>query len=325
MRGPATAAYAARMRIGIPSLIVCAGLVGCAPVRLLTRAELEPKPPRRLALAAPEPRRLVVVDGVSLAVHDSDVTSSKPVIVCLHAIGHGGGDFAAFEAAFVDRFRIITVDWPGQGASGQDTQPASAGRYASLLLGLLDELGLERPILFGNSIDGAAAITLAQQEPARVRALVLSNPGGLDPGGFFSVLLIDHLISRFQRGVAGEARFRDWFADYYADILLGPEAAVRRDAIIAAGYESAPRLVEAWTSFAQPDADLRPGLPSLQLPVFVRWAMRDRLVQWSCSRDAIVSIPRATIFRFESSGHMPFLEESAAFNAAVAPFLDDLP
>ncbi len=156
-------AYPRRMRIGIQWLMVCAGLVGCAPVRLSTRAELEPTPPRRLALAVPEPRRLVVVGGVSLAVHDSDVTSSKPVIVCLHAIGHGGGDFAAFEAAFQDRFRIITVDWPGHGASGQDAQPASARRYASLLPGLLDKLGLERPILSGNSIGGAAALALAQR------------------------------------------------------------------------------------------------------------------------------------------------------------------
>jgi pimeloyl-ACP methyl ester carboxylesterase len=313
------------MRIAIHCLLVCAALGGCSPARLLSRAELEPSPPRRLALAVPEARRVVIVDGVSLAIHDSDITSSKPVIVCLHAIGHGGGDFAAFDAAFQDRFRIITVDWPGHGASGQDTHPASAGRYASLLLGLLDELGLERPILFGNSIGGAAALTLAQRAPTRVRALVLCNPGGLDPGGFFAGIFIDHLVSRFQRGVAGEARFQDWFADYYADILLGSGAAVRRDAIVAAGYESAPRLSEAWSSFAQPDADLRPGLSSLHVPVFVGWAMRDGLVQWSRNRDAIGSIPGATIVRFENSGHAPFLEESEAFNTAVAPFLKGLP
>jgi 4,5:9,10-diseco-3-hydroxy-5,9,17-trioxoandrosta-1(10),2-diene-4-oate hydrolase len=305
--------------------MVCAGLVGCSPAPRLTRAELEPTPHRRLALAVPEPRRLVLIDGVSLALHDTDATGSKPVIVCLHAIGHGGGDFAAFEAAFRDRFRIITVDWPGHGASGQDTEPASARRYASLLRGLLDDLGLEAPILFGNSIGGAAALALAQQEPARLRALILCNPGGLDPGGFFAGLFMDHLVSRFQRGVAGEARFRDWFTDYYADILLGPEAVARRDAIVAAGYESAPRLVEAWTSFAQPDADLRAGLPSLRLPVFVGWAMRDRLVQWSRNRVAIASLPHATIVRFENAGHTPFLEESAAFNVAVAPFLEALP
>lgn len=310
------------MRHRLWALLACTGLAGCAPTRVLSRVELEPSPPLRLALAVSEPRRIIVVDGVPIALHDSDPTASKPAIVCVHAIGHGGGDFAAFEQAFSERFRVITVDWPGHGASGQDAQPASAHRYAVLLLGLLDALGLERPILFGNSIGGAASIILAQQHPARVRALLLCNPGGLDPGGFFAGLFIDHLVSRFRRGVAGEAQFREWFADYYSDILFGSVAERRREAIIAAGYESAPRLVEAWTSFAQPEADLRSGLPSLRMPVFVGWAMRDGLVQWSRNRDAVGSIPRATVVRFEHSGHAPFLEESAAFNAAVAPFLE---
>lgn len=309
------------MRHAVRLLLACAGFAGRAPTRILTRGELEPVPPRRFALAVSEPRRTIAVDGVSIAVHDSDPTGAKPAIVCLHAIGHGGGDYAEFEREFRDRFRVITVDWPGHGASQHDLQPASARRYASLLLELLDAMGLDQPILFGNSIGGAAAIALAQQHPDRVRALMLCNPGGLDPGGFFAGLFIDHLVSRFRRGVVGEARFRDWFADYYADILLGPEAEPRRVAIVAAGYESAPRLVEAWTSFAQPEADLRSSLPLLRMPVFVGWAMRDGLVQWSRNREAVTLIPGATLVRFEHSGHAPFLEEPTAFNVAVTPLL----
>jgi pimeloyl-ACP methyl ester carboxylesterase len=309
----------------IASVGVVASLMGCAPTRQLTHAEREPSPPRRLALAVAEPRQELVVDGVAIAVHDSDPAGTKPAIVCLHAIGHGGGDFVGFEEAFAGRFRVVTLDWPGHGASAQDPQPASARRYAALLLGVLDALKLENPIVMGNSIGGAAALALAQQHPDRVRALVLCNPGGLDPGGFFAGLFIEHLVSRFRSGVAGDASFGDWFARYYAGILLGPEAADRRKAIVAAGYESAPRLVEAWTSFAQPEADARPGLPRLDMPVFVGWAMRDGLVQWERNRDAVSIIPQATLVAFEHSGHAPFLEEKEAFHAALAPFLDGLP
>lgn len=312
------------MRHSIRRLLARAGLARFVPTPLLTQAELAQGPSCRLALAVAEPRRIVAVDGVGIAIHDSDPTASKPEIVCLHAIGHGGGDFALFEQAWRDRFRVISVDWPGHGASELDLQPASASRYASLLLGLLDTLGVQRPILFGNSIGGAAALTLAQAHPERVRALILCNPGGLDPGGLIARLFIGHLVSRFRRGVLGEARFGRWFADYYARILLGPEARPRREAIVAAGYESAPRLVEAWTSFAKPTADLRSGLASLRMPVFVGWAMRDGLVQWSRNRKAVSSIPNATLVRFEHSGHTPFLEEPAAFNAAIAPFVDAL-
>ena len=78
---------------------------------------------KRLALASPQPRRIVCVLGVRLAIHDSDPIATKPIIFCLHAIAHGGSDFVAFERAFSADYRIITVDWPGHGASGMDGCP----------------------------------------------------------------------------------------------------------------------------------------------------------------------------------------------------------
>lgn len=284
-------------------------------------AQGAPAPDARLALAVAVPRSFVTVDDVDVAVHDTDPSGRLPTIVCLHAIGQGGGDFAAFAAAFRDRFRIVTVDWPGHGASGQDHVPASAERYAGLLRGVLDALKVEKAIVFGNSIGGAAAIALAQRSPERVAALVLCNPGGLDPGGFVADLFIRHLARRFERGGRGDPRYLDWYEAYYDRILLGEVVSARRREIVAAGYETAPRLTEAWTSFSAPESDLRAGVPSLRMPVFVGWAMRDRLVQWGRNRRAVLAFPDVTVHPFADAGHAPFLEAPEEFNAAVAPFL----
>ena len=127
--------------------------------------------------ASPSARR-VTVDGVGLAVDDE---GHGPAIVCLHAIGHGAGDFAALRARLAPRWRVIAPDWPGQGRSDSDRVPPSAVRYADLLAGLLDACAVERAVLLGNSIGGAAAIRYAAAHPERVAALVLENPGGLDP------------------------------------------------------------------------------------------------------------------------------------------------
>jgi 4,5:9,10-diseco-3-hydroxy-5,9,17-trioxoandrosta-1(10),2-diene-4-oate hydrolase len=187
---------------------------------------------------------------------------------------------------------------------------------------VLDALGLEAPVLFGNSIGGAAAISLAERHPTRVSALVLCNPGGLDPGGLLARAFIQGLVARFERGARKDPRYPEWYTRYYDRVLLGADAAPRRLQIVASAYEAAPRLVEAWTSFAAPEADLRAGLPSLEVPVFVGWAMRDRLVQWGRNRAALRRIPDLTLVRFEGSAHAPFLEQPEAFNAAVAPFLE---
>src|SRR5690349_3114564 len=129
----------------------------------------------RRDLGVPEGSPMIEVAGVRLAVARE---GCGPPLVCLHAIGHGGGDFAALARAMADRFEVIRVDWPGQGRSDDDPgHPAGPARYADLLEGLLETLGVERPLIVGNSIGGAAAMLHASRRP--VRGLVLCDTGGL--------------------------------------------------------------------------------------------------------------------------------------------------
>jgi hypothetical protein len=100
-------------------------VVGCAPVRV-PDAERFPQTPRRLALAVQEPRRLVEVDGVALAVHDSAPESALPVLLCLHAIGHGGGDFAGVEAALHDSYRVPMPHLPVRFATRRSSRASFA-------------------------------------------------------------------------------------------------------------------------------------------------------------------------------------------------------
>jgi 4,5:9,10-diseco-3-hydroxy-5,9,17-trioxoandrosta-1(10),2-diene-4-oate hydrolase len=297
-------------------------LVGCAPVRV-PDAERFPTPPRRLALAVAEPHRLVEVDGVALAVHDSSPDSALPVLLCLHAIGHGGGDFANVEAALHDSYRIIAVDWPGHGASGVDASPASALRYTTLLEGLVRVLELKLVVLLGNSIGGAVAVRFAALHPELVRAVILCNPGGMDPGGLIARLFIGHLVAKFHEGVEGHASFKPWFDEYYRSILVTDVSVARRTLIVEAGYESAAILEQAWRSFAQPEADQRALAATLKMPVLVAWASRDGLIQWSRNREAIEAIPGVKVVQLEA-GHTPFLETPAEFLAVLTPFLATL-
>src|ERR1700690_1483145 len=124
----------------------------------------------RAAVGAGAPRREVTVGGVRLAYTDD---GEGPAVVCLHAIGHGAGDFARLRARLRPRHRVVALDWPGQGGSGDDAGPPSAARYTGLRGGLLDAIGVERAVLIGNSIGGAVAIRYAAAHPQRVGALVL--------------------------------------------------------------------------------------------------------------------------------------------------------
>lgn len=248
------------------------------------------------------------VDGVKLAVSRE---GHGPPVVCLHAIGHGSGDFDAFVERVRQRHEVIRVDWPGHGQSSSDGQPVSAARYCVLLAALLDRLGVKQPIIVGNSIGGAAALLYASRHP--VAGLVLCGSGGLVPVNA-AVRVICRLFAAFFEAGERDAR---WFAPafqlFYRHVVLPePAATAQRERIIEAGRSVAPMLKQAWHSFARPDADLRALAAALDVPIWCAWSRSDRVVPlWTC-RAAIRRFKRARVSLF-TGGHSAFLEQPDAF------------
>ncbi len=269
-----------------------------------------------------EPFSLLSVAGTQIAV--SRRGAGAPVL-CLHAIAHGGRDFEAFSDRMAGHgFEVICCDWPGQGRSPADATgaTASAERYADVAVALIERLGLETrpPILVGNSIGGAAAILAAHRRPDLVRALVLSNPGGLAPVDGLVRTFCLALSAVFAAGARGASWYPAFFALYYRLVLPRREARDQRRRIIAAGLETAPVLAQAWASFAQRKADIREVLCQLATPVFFAWAKDDQIVSWGRSRAAVLrSGARLEQFR---GGHSPFLEDPDRFARSFARFVD---
>lgn len=262
---------------------------------------------------------LIEIDGVPLAVSRA---GRGPALVCLHAVGHGGGDFAALVPALEDRFEVIRVDWPGQGRSGPDREPASARRYAALLGGLLERLDITDPILIGCSIGSAAAILHAARHP--VRALVLCDSGGLVPINLMTRSFTGVLSRLFAGGARGAWWFKPFFGWFCRTALPSAAAVAQRDRIIAAGYEVAPVLAEAWASFGRPEADIRAEAASLTVPVWVAWCRNDRIIPLSLCRPAIDAMKQARLTLFEG-GHAAFLEQPAQFIEGLIDFAAALP
>ncbi|HEX5659735.1 MAG TPA: alpha/beta hydrolase [Polyangiales bacterium] len=269
----------------------------------------------RAETGVPAHARLIDVEGVKLAyVREGE----GPPLVCLHATGHGGADFAALAGQLAREYEVIRVDWPGQGRSPDSIAP-SAERYGALLIALLDQLGIERPTLLGNSIGGGAAIHYALARP--VRALILCDSAGLVRVDAFTRAVCALFVRFFNAGARGARWFAPLFALYYRRLVLPRAAAhVQRERIIAAAYELAPVIRDAWRSFASPEADLRARLPALAVPVWVAWARDDRVIPLALCKRAIDAIPNVTLSVFDA-GHAAFLEAPEAFLEGFRAFM----
>ena len=123
----------------------------------------------------------VVVKGHR--VHAVVMGQGRPLLL----IGGIGANVAMCEpfARELTRTRLIMFDMPGCGRSSTPARPIGMGGLASIVEGLLDELGYDRVDVLGVSMGGGLAQQLARQAPERIRRLVLVATGcgaGMVPG-----------------------------------------------------------------------------------------------------------------------------------------------
>lgn len=103
-------------------------------------------------------------------------------LILLHGNGQDGGYFRHQMEFFSRRCRVIAVDTRGHGKSPRGAAPFTMEQFARDLKGLLDEMGIEAPILLGFSDGANIAMKFALQYPGRLRALIL-NGGNLNTRG----------------------------------------------------------------------------------------------------------------------------------------------
>ncbi|WP_395294915.1 alpha/beta fold hydrolase [Kitasatospora hibisci] len=125
--------------------------------------------------------RYVERDGVRLACRDSGGPGTA--VVLLHGLAGHAGEWDAVVAALGGRFRTVAVDQRGSGASERRPQDVSRAAYVADVLAVVGQLGLERPVLVGQSYGGHAAMLTAAAHPEAVSGLVVveAGPAGSDP------------------------------------------------------------------------------------------------------------------------------------------------
>jgi non-heme chloroperoxidase len=119
---------------------------------------------------SPHQVRFVTVDSsVKLEVLDWGGTGRPIVFVGCYLTAHVYDDIAP---KLTDRFHVFAVTRRGVGASDHPATGYDPRRRADDVLEVINSVGMERPILVGNSCGGAILHTLGAQHPDRIGGLV---------------------------------------------------------------------------------------------------------------------------------------------------------
>ncbi|MFD0395741.1 alpha/beta fold hydrolase [Streptomyces nogalater] len=124
--------------------------------------------------------RVVVRDGVRLVCRDGG-GGPGPAVVLLHGLVSHTGEWDALAERLSGRHRMVAVDQRGHGASERHPGDVSRAAFVADVVAVAGQLGLDRPVLVGQSLGGHTALLTAAAHPALVRALVLVEAAPRDP------------------------------------------------------------------------------------------------------------------------------------------------
>ncbi|MDH0893052.1 MULTISPECIES: alpha/beta fold hydrolase [unclassified Pseudomonas] len=259
----------------------------------------------------------------------SEAGQGHPLLM-LHGGGAGASGMSNYSRnieALAKQFRVLVVDMPGYGQSTKGLDRSdSFGDLARSMLGLLDVLQIKSAHVVGNSLGGACALRMALEAPARVSALVLMGPGGINTTRSLPTKGLNQLLDYYN----GEGPTLEKITRFIREYLVYDGSLVT-DAMIAERYRSSidPEVVAAPPLRRPPGlkAALRMDftrdarLDQCQVPTLVLWGAEDKVNRPSGGETLRKRMPNCDLYLFSKTGHWVQWERAAEFNAVTAGFL----
>jgi pimeloyl-ACP methyl ester carboxylesterase len=253
-----------------------------------------------------------------------------PDVMLLHGLGGTRASLFETAAALSPFYRVHAPDLPGFGSSGKPTLGAYNARwFGEIMLGLLDQLEVDRAHVVGNSMGGRIAIELGLVAPDRIRALGLLCPAvawlkrglhpivrllrpefGLLPHGLRRATVASHFWKMFHDRDLIDPAVADLVVDEFQRIY---HTAGARYALLASARNIYLEAPFGRTGFYRRLAELQP-------PALFVWGSHDWLVPPAFSPHVRKWLPQAEQVTLERCGHVPQVERPAETNELLLDF-----
>jgi 3-oxoadipate enol-lactonase len=231
-----------------------------------------------------------------------------PAIVFAH--GGGGSHLSWWQQvpAFSNGYQCVTFDHRGFGQSDEVPDGRGAAAFVDDLRGLLDQLGIEKAALVGQSMGGWTVLGFTATYPNRTSALVLCDTtAGMDDP---DVRAEQELIPQRAKGGLIPKTFAPDFA--------------QREPALHFLYQEINRLNRPTDKLLGSLFGLRFRADPLiehRIPTLLVWGDQDLLIPPNTMELMSRRIPHARTALVRGGGHSVYFEKSDEFNAILMEFL----
>lgn len=265
------------------------------------------------------------VEGAKL-VADGPAMRERPTLLLLH--GGPGFDHSSYKPLFsrlAADAQVVYLDHRGQGRSDK-SEPGrwSLDQWADDVRGFCDALGIEKPVVLGNSFGGMVAMAYAIRHPEHPSKVVFSSTSARQN--------LPRMLARFEAVGGPEARSaaeRFWSSP-------GPETLPDYVAKAFGAYSRAPRDPDAnartvwaldvmfhFSAGEDRSFDLLPGLSRVRCPALVVGGELDPVCPIEDQEEIAAALaPGLVRFeRFAGCGHGVYRDDPDGFFAVLREFL----
>ena len=225
------------------------------------------------------------------------------------------------DALGSEGWRIVAPDLRGYGESTVVRGMTPLDVYARDVAGLLDHLGIDRVVIGGLSMGGQIVMEFVRLFPERVRGLVLADTSAEG----------ETREGKKARNDAADRLLREGMGPY-ADEVLPKMIAPENVEALPAVAEHVLRMMRG----TDPDGAAaalrgraeRPDyvglLSHIAVPVLVVVGSEDEFTPVRDAESMHAELPHSSLVVIEGAGHMPNLERTQEFNAALRGYLESL-
>jgi pimeloyl-ACP methyl ester carboxylesterase len=253
-----------------------------------------------------------------------ETTGRGRPLVFAHGFACGAAMWEPQVRAFGGRYRVVTYDVRGHGASTAPTDPAAYSQQASVedLYQLMLRLGIRDACLCGLSMGGGIAIDFALAHPELLAGLVVADTGSGSAGDpEVRRAAVARRLAALERGIEAGADHLIAEPIFATCAAMGPEAARHlRSLLTTHRAHGLIGTLDGLERTRRTPYQLESELKSLALPTLIVVGERDE----SClapSRFLADTIPSARLATIRGVGHMSNLEDPTTFNARLDEFL----
>jgi len=258
--------------------------------------------------------------GLRLHVREWGPADGPPILL-IHGLSQSHLCWARqYESALAEEFRLVAYDLRGHGMSEAPLEPehyTDGALWADDVAAIIDQLGLERPVLVGWSYGGFVICDyLRDHGQDRIAAIDFAGAVVTLGGAAFGTLIGPGFLDHFPDATADDlptnirairALVKGWPARPYppeeVETLLCSAMVV-------------PARIRANLAARELDGD--DVLRTLGVPLLVSHGRADTVVLPAMADYVLATCPTAEASWYDGVGHTPFLEEPERFNRELA-------